>query len=486
MVVPSSKFYHRILSKEMARICTWNVNGIRATKNLAEIFKDISADVFCIQETKIQKDQIDEKIAFVNNNYSSCFAIPKQNGFKGRSGCATYYLDSARPNHAEFGLIDDHYASDDWKIYFKAIGDLNCDIKALDSEGRLVVTCHDIKVTDRDCSNNETQETRKLFILNVYFPRADKDNDDRKNFKAKFNKLVEHKAKHYLKDPKSHVIIACDINIQHKQIDSFELEPNFDGCPDRKWLTDLLTKKAANSERHMVDSYRMLYKDRKNAYTCWPTVIIGSRENNLGFRIDLMLVDSELAKYTKDVIHLTQVKGSDHCPVLLELENVEFIGSKNHPLGSSRTWPNFRKRQTTLTSFFITSQKPKSGEVDDTTNNRSRIPDASKRLKLSPVATSPTSHSQSTCTSTQMSIKSVSSHEDKVDEPLTAYQKIMQKKSPVSLSSRHCEKCGLICEPKTNKKKATKNFNKTYYSCPNPKCKYFRWVSTSTSKSNGK
>lgn len=471
----------------MAKICTWNVNGIRSTKNLAEAFKDISADVFCIQETKIQKEQIDEKIAFVNNDYTSCFAIPKQIGFKGRSGCATYYLDSARPHHAEFGLLDDQYASDDWKTHFKTIDGLSGDIKALDSEGRLVVTCHDIRVTDVERSDNEACDIRKLFIMNVYFPRADKDNDDRRKFKAEFNKLIEHKTNYCLQDPKSHVIIACDLNIQHKQIDSFEFEKDFDNCPDRKWLTNFLTPRETNSERHMIDSFRMLYHDRKNAYTCWPTVINGSRENNLGFRIDLMIIDSGLAKYTKDVIHLTRVKGSDHCPVLLELKNVEFIASKDHPIGSSRTWPEFRKRQTTLTSFFCASQRSKPKEQDIITGNGTRITESNKKLKLSPIISISGSNSQGTCTSTQISIKSGNTQGGDVDKPLTAYEKIMQKKSsPDSLKPRHCKKCGLICNPKTNKNKESKNYNKIYIACPNPRCGHFRWIGGTTKKSDAK
>lgn len=458
----------------MAKICTWNVNGIRSRKNLGEVFEEIHADVFCIQETKIQKDQIEENIAFVNNEYSSCFAIPKLASFKkGRSGCVTYYLDSSRPYHAEFGLLDDQYSSDDWKTHLKTLGDSVDDIVNLDGEGRLVITCHDIKITTEDCD-----ETRNLIIFNVYFPRLDPDRADRVQFKANFNKLIEHKTKHYLKDPKSHVIIACDLNIQHKQIDSFEIEEDFDNNQYREWFTEFLKPTLDASERYMIDSFRMLHESRKNAFTCWPTLIPGSRENNFGYRIDLMIIDSELAKYTKDVKHLTQVKGSDHCPVLLELKNIKFVGSKYHPAGSSRTWHEFRKRQTSLTSFFTVTQRPKPEQRDDIDYGPEAL-EVNKKLKLSPGIISQASNTQSASSFSQKSTQPVITHGDDSNKPLTAYEKIMQKKQPNQNKPRHCPDHGLVCVPKTNNNKKSPNYKRNYLSCPNPHCKYFRWVSRS-------
>lgn len=454
----------------MTKICTWNVNGIRSRKNLAEVLKDVSADVFCIQETKIPKDQINESLAFVNNEYTSCFAIPTQQGFKGRSGCVTYYLNSARPYNAEYGFLDEQRASEDWKSYIQTLGESTDDIKKLDAEGRLVITCHDIKVFKGESCGDED---KKLFIFNVYFPRLDPEREERVKFKYDFNRLIEHKLKSYLKDPKSHVIIACDLNIQHKQIDSFEVEKNFDDCVYRKWLTQLLTPDKEGSRRHMVDSFRMLHEDRKYAYTCWPTVIPGSRENNYGYRIDLMLLDSDLAKCVKDVYHLTRIKGSDHCPVLLELTDVKFVASKNHPPGCTRTWPQFKVRQTSLKSFFTLPKRPSPEEINqpnDQGGTKSLEP--GKKLKPSSEISSQVPKDQTESNSPQVPTQSSVS-----SKLMTGYEKIMQtnKKSKAS-PPKHCNEHGLICEAKVNKNKKSKNFGRRYYKCPDPHCSYFRWI----------
>lgn len=441
------------------KICTWNVNGIRSRKNLGEVFKEFEADIYCIQETKISKDQINESLAFVNNDYFSCFAIPRQLGFRGRSGCATYYRDSARPFHVEYGIFDDQTCSDSWKTVVKSekVAKLH-EIEPLDSEGRVLITCHNVEV-----SSEQQTSSKKLYLFNVYFPRLDPEKEERVDFKDKFNKLIEQKAKHYLDDPDAYVMIACDLNIQHKQIDSCEEEKNFDDCIYRKWLTHFLEPKDSNSERYMVDSFRLFYPEKKYAYTCWPTLIIGARENNLGARIDLLFIDSELVKFAKDVKHLTRVPGSDHCPVMIELENVSFVASKDQPYGCTRTWPEFRKRQTNLKDFFTVKQRSPPKKEENSSPKNDRIVDSD--LYILPQSQKDTQNQKPNLPNASLS---------QPGKQLSGYERIMQKK-PSKPKPRHCPKHGLICIPKTNEKKNTSQYMRSYVRCPDPACKFFRW-----------
>lgn len=326
-------------------IVTWNVNGIRSRTNIGQVFGEIGADIYCIQETKISKEQITENLAFVDK-YSSCFAIPRQDGFRGRSGCATYYLDSARPHQAEYGIFDEENCSPEWKRHVSKLKNwVNPElgeIKNLDSEGRVMITYHEIKMSN---------VKRKLILMNIYFPRLDPEREDRAIFKEQFNRLIEERVHHHLKDPNSNVIIVCDLNIEHKKIDTCEIPTkNFDADIYRLWLTKFLTPKSEG--RYMVDSFRKIFPNKQRAFTCWPAQIPMSRSKNVGARIDCIFVDSELSSYISRVKHLTEVMGSDHCPVYIEFKDVELIRSMDQPNGCTRTWPDFTKRQTTLDRYF--------------------------------------------------------------------------------------------------------------------------------------
>lgn len=449
-------------------ICTWNVNGLRSRKNIGEVFRTVAADVFCIQETKISRDQIDENLACINNTYDSCFAIPRQVGFKGRSGCATYYLKTARPCNVELGLLDEQTCPDAWKIRCTELKDF--DIQELDSEGRVVITCHDIKIASPD--EGLDQEKRKLYLMNIYFPRLDPEKEERVVFKDKFNKLVEHKVNHILQDPLSHVIIACDLNIEHRQIDSCELQEDFDSDFYRQWLTQFLSPKENTKERYMVDSFRMLYPNLKWAYTCWCHQIVSARESNYGTRIDLIMIDSELAKFTKDVVHLTKIFGSDHCPVMITLDKVKLLPSKDNPPGSIRTWPEFKKRQTSLKNFFTVLHRPKSQNEEVDIDEASSNSDCRKKLKGSPEFE--IIRDESTQSSNN---EFVVDKRNPVSKPLTAYEKIMQRKPPIRPSYKpiHCPTHGVVCDPKACEKKGV-NFKRIFFACSKPKCKFFRWA----------
>lgn len=465
----------------MVKVCTWNVNGIRSRDNLEEAFRSIASDVICIQETRVSKELIEEKLAFINDNYESCFAIPKKSiGFKGRSGCATYYLETARPYNVEYGFLDRDRCSDEWINLIEGTGhSLKLgEIYDLDSEGRLLITHHDIKIS-KEVIGEDDDGLRKLYIFNVYFPHLDHTRDDRASFKDKFNRLIEEKAHFYLKDSKSHVLIACDLNIKHKQIDTYEQEEDFDKNLYRIWLSNFLGKNTEPDQRYMVDTYRKLYPTNMFDYTCWPATVNPTRRSNFGHRIDLIMVDNELAKYTKDVRHLIEILGSDHCPVVIELSNIEFIPSKSHPPDALRLWPKFKKRQTRLSNFFQVQTKKREHNVRVDTCRDSNSPEIiyspPKKQKQSCSSITQSDSSQAHFKSAQQII--ISEKNGNSNKPLSGYEKIMQRKSiPKPPKPVTCKEHGLICDAKFNSKKDSKFKGKYYVSCPNPNCKFFRWL----------
>lgn len=327
------------------KLSTWNVNGLRTIKDLNKVLKDLDSHIVCLQETKLSRIQVDDSLAFIDG-YSSQFVFPRL--MAGYSGCATYCSEEARPFHAEGGLNDEANCSENWKETLNIHDEYGSNkniVKELDSEGRCLITCHHIKV-------NEEEEPRKLYIFNVYFPRLDVDKAGRDEFKDRFNRLIEMKTNVFLQDPASHVIIAGDMNISHKQIDHCDPSPDFDECIYRKWLTSILNPDENNLRRHMIDSYRLLHPTTLEAFTCWNTQI-RARATNFGTRIDYVLVDSELSQHIKSVSILSDYMGSDHCPVSIVLDNIEWIPSSDYPSISTKLWPEFGcKKQLRLTSFF--------------------------------------------------------------------------------------------------------------------------------------
>lgn len=463
------------------RVCTWNVNGIRSIKNPQNVFKTIGADVFCIQETKISRSQIDEDIAFFGGNFSSCFTFPKhQNGY---SGCGTYFRDFAKPLNAEYGIHNIDQSDEEWKIFIAKEDISDEDLKNLNSEGRCLVTCHQIKFSFKPMSikndendgdseqaiiNSETNDLRRLYIFNVYFPRLDIEKEGRVEFKDQFNKIIEHKVHNILQDPNSHVIIACDLNISHQRIDSCEPEEDFELSIYRVWLTKFLTPDHSGNRRHMVDSFRKMYPDKKEAYTCWNNKLVGSRTINFGTRIDYLLIDSELSEYIKDVLILNEVHGSDHCPVLCEFKGIDWVSSVNYPVNCTRLWPEFgRKKQTNLKDYFTRIEKPSIGIVPPKKPNcdpptKCTEPMAEVRIIEK--------------TLKKPSVKFASA----INNQKNAFDLLMSGPPPPPLCTGHQQPCKMhIC----NKKGP--NYKRRFWLCTQPigdpskpetRCNYFRWL----------
>ncbi|XP_062616563.1 DNA-(apurinic or apyrimidinic site) endonuclease 2-like [Saccostrea cucullata] len=349
------------------KLLTWNINGIRASKvELSSLFNSLDADVICLQETKVTRDMLDEPTAIVEG-YNSYFSFSKKRS--GYSGVATFCKSSATPTEAEEGLYKDLNPKVDGKVgHYGDVSEFSSDeLEALDSEGRAVITKH--KIRKRDGQESE------LAIINVYCPRVDPDREDRLLYKLRFFALLQTRAEALLKSG-CHVIVLGDMNVKHKSIDmSEEDEIGTVTKPSRVWVNqfvwdgdrDSSIPAVENREEFagttsfvsgglFVDSFRYLYPDKEGAFTNWCT-LTSARETNYGRRLDYIFTDIQMAKSDlKDCIIMSEVEGSDHCPVKAEYFS-EFIPSDRCPALCTKYMPEFCGKQVKLSSFFIKKEK---------------------------------------------------------------------------------------------------------------------------------
>ncbi|KAK9407578.1 DNA-apurinic or apyrimidinic site lyase 2 [Crotalus adamanteus] len=336
------------------RLVTWNVNGLRAaagSAGLRPLLDSLGADVICLQETKITRDLLEEPLAIVEG-YSSYFSFSRIRS--GYSGVATFCKVSATPEAAEEGLSG---------LFTKHSGAIGCygntedftadELKALDSEGRAVITRHRICIS-------EQQETL-LTVINVYCPRADPEKPERGDFKLQFYRLLQARAEALLRAG-GHVIILGDINTAHRPIDHCDpgdLE-SFQEHPGRHWLDGFLWEPGKDSENEnlFVDTFRFLNPSQDEAYTCWCNVT-GSRHLNYGTRIDYILADRALALLElTDAQIMPEVLGSDHCPVQAVLKST-CLSAPRCPLLCTRFLPEFAGTQQKLNRFLVKVEQTK-------------------------------------------------------------------------------------------------------------------------------
>lgn len=249
------------------RLISWNVNGLRAIvrKGHLENIKNLDADIFCLQETKLQEGQIELDLEGYHKYWN--YAVKK-----GYSGTAIF--TKKEPISEFYGIgIEEH-----------------------DQEGRVI-----------------TLEFEDFYLVNVYTP-----NSQRKLARLEYRMKWEDDFKEYLLDldEKKPVIICGDLNVAHKEIDlknpsSNKKNPGFTQ-EERDKMTSLL-------EDGFVDSFRFLYPEKEDAYTWW-SYITKARERNAGWRIDYFLVSKKISDKIEDAIIHDDVYGSDHCPVELKLK----------------------------------------------------------------------------------------------------------------------------------------------------------------------
>lgn len=245
---------------------SWNVNGLRACvkKGFEDFFKEVNADFFAIQETKLQKGQIDLNFDGYYSYYNDAIK-------KGYSGVAIY--TKKKPLSVFYGMGKEEH----------------------DQEGRMI-----------------TLEYENFYFIGVYTPNSKRGLerlDYRQQWEDDFRDYEQQ-----LKSKKS-VIICGDLNVAHQEIDLKNDKTNHGNSgftdEEREKMTQLL-------KQGFIDIYRYLYPE-KETYSWW-SYMFKAREKNMGWRIDYFLTSEDLKEKIKDAYIYTDVQGSDHCPIGLLLE----------------------------------------------------------------------------------------------------------------------------------------------------------------------
>ncbi|WP_283636793.1 exodeoxyribonuclease III [Aquaticitalea lipolytica] len=252
------------------KIISYNVNGIRAAlnKNFIGWLKSANPDVICLQEIKAMKDQLELDIfEAAGYKYHYWFSAQK----KGYSGVAI--LSKTEPNHVEFGT----------------------GIASMDFEGR-----------------NLRVDFDGFSVMSLYLPSG--TNDDRLQHKFDYMDMFQEYI-NTLKHEIPNLIICGDYNICHEEIDIHN--PKMKGVSgflpeEREWLGKFI-------DSGFIDSFRYLHPE-KQEYTWW-SYRANSRANNKGWRLDYALASKPLQEKLKRSVILSEAVHSDHCPILLEIEN---------------------------------------------------------------------------------------------------------------------------------------------------------------------
>ena len=249
------------------KMISWNVNGLRAAvgKGFVEYFKEADADIFSLQETKLQAGQIDLDL----EGYHQYWNYAEKKGY---SGVAAF--TKKEPLNVTYGIgVEEH-----------------------DHEGRVI-----------------TMECEKFYHVTVYTPNSQAENarlDYRMDWDDAFRAYVKGL------DEEKPVIICGDLNVAHNEIDLKNPKTNRRNAgftdEERGKFTELL-------EAGFVDSFRHFYPDMKEIYSWW-SYRFKAREKNAGWRIDYYVTSESLREKLVDAKIHTQVMGSDHCPVELEIE----------------------------------------------------------------------------------------------------------------------------------------------------------------------
>lgn len=255
------------------KIISWNVNGLRALHRKGELLdfvKKNRPDILCLQETKANAEQLDEEIKSIKG-YSSFFSSSEEK--KGYSGVATYLKE--QPLKVEYGI----------------------GIKKFDKEGRIL-----------------TVHYEDFVLLNIYFPNAGRGLarlEYKIEFYDKFLKYIEK-----LKKQNKNIIFCGDVNTAHKEIDLARPKGNQKNTgflpEERAWIDKVVGK-------GYVDVFRHFYPNKKDVYTYWD-VRFHARDRNVGWRIDYFFVSPDLVKKVKSTRILSNVFGSDHCPIEMVLK----------------------------------------------------------------------------------------------------------------------------------------------------------------------
>ncbi|WP_019122728.1 exodeoxyribonuclease III [Brevibacillus massiliensis] len=248
------------------KLVSWNVNGLRAcvNKGFYDYFKETEADIFCIQETKLQEGQISLDL---DGEYFQFWNYAEKKGYSG-----TAIITKLKPLSAWYGLEEDY-----------------------EPEGRII-----------------TLEFDSFYLVTVYTPNAKRDLS-----RLEYRLEWEDRFRSYLQqlDSRKPVIVCGDLNVAHREIDLKNPKSNQNNSgftpEEREKMTRLL-------DAGFIDSFRYFYPEQRDAYTWW-SYMPKVRERNIGWRIDYFLVSSRLDSSLMDAGIDCHITGSDHCPVFLKI-----------------------------------------------------------------------------------------------------------------------------------------------------------------------
>lgn len=248
------------------KLISWNVNGLRAcvTKGFVDIFNTLDADIFCVQETKLQQGQIDLEL----DGYHQYWNYAEKKGYSG-----TAVFTREEPLDVIYGIgIEEH-----------------------DTEGRCI-----------------TLEFENFFLVTCYTPNSQnelKRLDYRMKWEDDFRSYIS------TLDRKKPVILCGDLNVAHKEIDLKNPKTNRKNAgftdEEREKMTELL-------DSGFTDSFRYIYPDKEGIYSWW-SYRFNARKNNAGWRIDYFITSNSIKDKIEDAKIHTDILGSDHCPVELDI-----------------------------------------------------------------------------------------------------------------------------------------------------------------------
>ena len=250
------------------KLISWNVNGLRAclNKGFLDFFQRADADVFCVQETKMQQGQAELSL----DGYEQFWCSAEKKGYSG-----TAVFTRIPPVSVAYGI----------------------GIPEFDTEGRVI-----------------TVEFEEFTLVNVYTPNAQRGLtriDYRMQWEDAFRAYL-------LRLQESRPVVVCgDLNVAHNEIDLKNYKTNRGNAgfsdEERGKMTELL-------QSGLIDSFRYLYPKKEGCYTWW-SYMFNARANNAGWRIDYFLASDVLKDRIEDSVIYSEVLGSDHCPIALLLRD---------------------------------------------------------------------------------------------------------------------------------------------------------------------
>lgn len=244
-------------------LVSWNVNGIRAVlkKGFLDVIKELNPEIMCLQETKAHQEQVSLDL----KGYYQYWNSAEKKGYSG-----TLVLTKKKPLQISYGM----------------------DIKHHDLEGRVI-----------------TLEYPKFYLVNVYTPNSQPELK-----RLKYRLEWEDDFKKYLHSLKKPVIVCGDLNVAHEEIDLKNPKTNQQNAgftiEERNKMTALL-------DSGFIDTFRYLYPE-KVAYSWW-SYRYHARSKDIGWRVDYFLISDKLKKKLKEAYIYAEIKGSDHCPIGIEI-----------------------------------------------------------------------------------------------------------------------------------------------------------------------